>query len=238
MANYVIFNGNKIYNSYDGPALYCRPIKKSIVCKNNTIDGTRTSSTHQPSGSVESAVVLSGQGATLLGWNGYTEQIQASENTILNGLQTSNNSNGTRVDLGIFHAKKAITQGNVAGTDTKSLNVSSNANFVLNENITGSISGALAQIVGFRGTTLIGINNFGFTGGDVITGSISGATTSVIDSGGYPRGMTTNHSSSIISVFSNSGAGSTSWFGRNVSLSSEGLTFANGSDSGMAVIAI
>lgn len=238
MANYVIFNGNKIYNSYDGPALYCRPIKKSIVCKNNTIDGTRTSGNEQPSGSVESAVVLSGQGATLLEWNGYTEQIQASENTILNGLQTSDNSVGTRVDLGIFHAKKAITQGNVAGTDTKSLNVSSNTNFVLNENITGSISGALAQIVGFRGTTLIGIDNFGFTGGDVITGSISGATTSIINSGAYPRGMTTNHSSSIISVFSNSGAGSTSWFGRNVTLSSEGLTFANGSDSGMAVIAI
>jgi hypothetical protein len=39
-------------------------------------------------------------------------------------------------------------------------------------------------------------------------------------------------------VFNNTGAGTTSWFGRNVSISSEGLTFANGSGSGMAVITI
>jgi hypothetical protein len=231
MANYVMFEGNKILNSYDGTALYCRPVKKSIVCKNNIVDGTRTSGTNQPAGGIESAISLSGQGGTLLGWNGYVENAQVSDNTVLNGLQTANLSTGTRADILVTHARKAVTYGNVVGTDTKCLSVSTNSGFLLNENITGSSSGTIASITGFRGTTQIGIGSIGFTANEIITGSLSGKTATV-------NSILTTHSTNVISIFNNTGAGYTSWFGRNVSLSSEGLTFANGSGSGMAVIAI
>jgi hypothetical protein len=102
---------------------------------------------------------------------------------------------------------------------------------LLNENITGSSSGAIASITGFRGTTQIGIGSIGFTANEIITGSLSGKTATV-------NSILTTHSTNVISIFNNTGAGYTSWFGRNVSLSSEGLTFANGSSSGMAVIPI
>ena len=221
----------KIFNSYDGTALYCRPVKKSVICKNNTIDGTRTSGTNQPAGGVESAINISGQGTTLLGWNGYIDNVHVSDNTIFNGLQTANFSTSTRADIFIAHSRRAITHGNVAGSDTKSLSVSTNSGFLLNENITGSSSGSIASITGFRGTTQIGISNVGFTANEIVTGSLSGKTATVAS-------VLTNHSTNVIFLFNNTGAGTTSWFGRNVSISSEGLTFAPGSGSGMAVIAI
>jgi len=231
IANSVIFQGNKIFNSYDGSALYCRPVKKSVICKNNNIDGTRTSGTQQPAGGAESAIVVSGQGSTLLGWNGYIDNVHVSDNTIFNGLQTANLSTGTRADIFIGQSRRVVTHGNVTGSDTKCLSVSTNSGFLLNENIAGSSSGIISSITGFRGTTQIGINTIGFTANEIITGSLSGKTATV-------NSILSNHSTNVIFVFNNTGAGTTSWFGRNVSISSEGLTFANGSGSGMAVITI
>jgi hypothetical protein len=231
IANSVIFQGNKIFNSYDGTALYCRPVKKSVICKNNTIDGTRTSGTNQPVGGIESAINIAGQGSTLLGWNGYIENVHVSDNTVFNGLQTANFSTSTRADIFIAHTRRAVTHGNIVGSDTKSLNVSNNSNFLLNENITGSSSGAISSITGFRGTTQIGISNVGFTANEIITGSLSGKTATI-------NGILSNHATNVIFLFNNTGAGTTSWFGRNVSISSEGLTFAPGSGSGMAVVTI
>lgn len=231
LANSVIFQGNKIFNSYDGSALYCRPVKKSVICKNNNIDGTRTSGTQQPAGGVESAIVVSGQGATLLGWNGYIDNVHVSDNTIFNGLQTANLSTGVRSDIFIGQSKRVVTHGNVTGSDTKCLSVSTNSGFLLNENITGFSSGIVSSITGFRGTTQIGINTIGFTANEIITGALSGKTATV-------NSILSNHSTNVIFLFNNTGAGTTSWFGRNVSISSEGLTFASGSGSGMAVVAI
>jgi hypothetical protein len=231
LANSVIFQGNKIFNSYDGSALYCRPVKKSVICKNNNIDGTRTSGTQQPAGGAESAIVVSGQGATLLGWNGYIDNVHVSDNTIFNGLQTANLSTSVRSDIFIGQSRRVVTHGNVTGSDTKCLSVSTNSGFLLNENITGFSSGIVSSITGFRGTTQIGINTIGFTANEIITGSLSGKTATV-------NSILSNHSTNVIFVFNNTGAGTTSWFGRNVSISSEGLTFASGSGSGMAVVAI
>ena len=64
--------------------------------------------------------------------------------------------------------------------------VDKNANFVLNENITGSVSGVIASVLGFYGLTGstaqqigIGSSNTGFTANEFIIGSVSGATAQI-----------------------------------------------------------
>jgi len=69
----------------------------------------------------------------------------------------------------------------------------------------------------------------GFTQNEMITGFLSGKTATV-------SGINTNHATSSLSV--SGPAGGTSYFGRNISISDTGLTFSDGSSSGMTVIPI
>ena len=230
IANNVICDNNKITNSYGGPAILMRPVKNSIMCNNNNINGTQAAFDYNGVGGFEAPISVGGKGTTLNGWYGFTDLIQVSNNSILNGAQTTTN-NSKSVDIDLFHMKKAVVFGNVYGSDTESLTIPSNLGYLLNERITGSSSGTISTINGFWGNTCMGFSvptsGSGFTQNEMITGFLSGKTAII-------SGVTTNHKLESISFFSQI-SGGTLYIGRNVSISDQGLTSGNGSGSGFIV---
>jgi len=215
----LIITSNKIINAYD-VGFYIRGVRKSILFDNNYIDGTRSTVATGPGlfNTSQTPVTFAGLSPTS-NWNGKTD-LTITNNVVKNGLLTPNLADSTRADYYISNFNKGIFYNNVYGTDTKSLTVSSNAGFVLNEQITGALSGVTAYVTGFRGITLIGIDkasSSNFTTSEVITGNISGTSTNV----------TTNNTNKGKGFWVD--GGNSMWIGTNVSLSTSGLTdFYNG----------
>jgi hypothetical protein len=174
----LIIKSNKIINAYD-VGFYVRGVRKSVIFDNNYMDGTRCSvATGVGLQNTALCPVTFAAGPTVANWNGKTD-LTITNNVVKNGALTTNFASSTRADYFISNFDKGVFYNNVYGTDTKSLTVSSNSNFVLNEQISGPLSGATAIITGFQGTTLIGINKEStknFTPTEVITGNISSAT--------------------------------------------------------------
>jgi len=200
-ANHVIFQGNNIINS-GNVGLKGSCVKKSITCKGNNINGTRTSP----------GILLKGRSSSHLEWNGLCEYIDASDNTVNNGVFTINYSlsSGSLSDYSLFYFDSAVFKNNVMGTDTKTFIVNSNPGFLLNEKITGNDSGAVATINAFQGITQfgIGVTNYSgsFTTNEIITGNISGITTIL-------QGITSTHKyGSFIFSGNNLWSGNNAWW--------------------------
>ena len=210
----LLIKSNKIINAYD-VGFYVRGVKNSAIFDNNYIDGTRCAvATAVGLQNTALCPVTFASGPTVANWNGRTD-LTVTNNVVKNGALTTNFASSTRADYFITNFDKGVFYNNVYGTDTKSLTVSSNSNFVLNERITGALSGVTAFITGFQGTTLIGINKASasnFTISEVITGNISGASTNVT--------ATNNNKSQGFWTLT----GNSMWIGKNISLSTSGLT--------------
>ena len=177
VANNVICENNNITNSY-AEGFLANPVKNLISCTNNKIFQTRLQPLYfRGSSNTE----------TLRGYCGMCENIIIRNNNIINSPTISPNfaSVSQTYYLGQY-AQKGIFEGNAFGSNTKTVYVDKNANFVLNENITGSVSGVIASVLGFYGLTGstaqqigIGSSNTGFTANEFIIGSVSGATAQI-----------------------------------------------------------
>ena len=227
IANNVICDNNKITNSYGGPAILMRPVKNSIMCNNNNINGTQAAFDYSGIGGYESPIGIYAQGFTLNGWDGFADFIQVSNNTILNGVQTTSN-NAKQPDINVQDGRRVVIFGNVFGSDTKSLTIPSTLGYLLNEKISGSSTGTISTITGFWGTTCMGFSvptsGSGFTQNEIITGFLSGKTATI-------SGVTTNHAIESITIGAQR-SGFALHIGRNISISDLGLTAGNGSNSG------
>jgi hypothetical protein len=209
MATTLAIKSNKIINAY-GPAIYGRGIRKSVICDNNYIDGTRPlmgAGIIIPAGP---AVTLF-SGFTLPNWNGKND-LTVTNNVLRNGVlvtSTSLSSNYNRFDYDLQDFNKGVFYNNVYGNYTLGLLLNSNANFQLNEIITGSAAGVTAYVTGFIGNFILGIDKAStsnFINGETITGNISGASTSII-------GIIINKSLGF-----SLNKGNSAWIGKNISL--------------------
>ena len=210
MANTLAIKSNKIINAY-GPAIYGRGIRKSVICDNNYIDGTRPL--------VGTGIIIPAGPAvtffsnfTLPNWNGKND-LTVTNNVVRNGaLVVSTIGNYNRRDYDLQDFDKGIFYNNVYGNYNLGLFVTSNANFQLNEIITGSGSGVTAYVTGFINTNYIGIDKVStsnFNNSETITGNISGASTTTISAGSSVLNKQTGF------VLNN---GNSAFIGKNISL--------------------
>jgi hypothetical protein len=214
-ANHVIFQGNNIINS-GNVGLKASGVKKSIVCKDNSINGTRNSP----------AIYLRGRSSSWLGWNGFCEFIEVSENTVNNGVLTKDYTFNTAIltDYSVFYFYNGIFRDNIMGSDNRAFILDTNRGFVLNETVTGNSSNAVATIKAFQGITQFGIgvtNNSGsFTLNEIITGNISGKTASL-------TGIASTHSfGSYLFTGNNLWSGKNAWWS-GFTLTLSGITTNN-----------
>lgn len=177
VANNVICENNNITNSY-AEGFFANPVKNLISCTNNKIFQTRLAPLYFRGYS---------NATTLRGYCGMCENIIIRNNNIINSPTISPDvaSVSQTYYLGQY-AQKGIFEGNAFGSNTKTMYVDKNTNFVLNENITGSVSGVVGTVLGFYGSGSgadqqigIGSSNTEFTPNEFITGSISGATAQI-----------------------------------------------------------
>ena len=207
MANTLAIKSNKIINAY-GPAIYGRGIRKSVICDNNYIDGTRPLMGQGIIIPAGPAVTLFSN-FTLPNWNGKND-LTVTNNVLRNGsLVTNTTGNYNRFDYDLQDFNKGVFYNNVYGNYTLGLLLNSNANFQLNEIITGSAAGVTAYVTGFLTNFTIGIDKAStsnFINGETITGNISGASTSII-------GIIINKSLGF-----SLNKGNSAWIGKNISL--------------------
>lgn len=200
-ANSVVMQNNTIVNS-GNLGLKAARVKNLITCKGNQINGTRNGP----------GILLQGTSVAVGEWDGNCEVVQVSDNLVNNGVLTRdyvNVSNVKASDYLVLNWNNCMFHGNAMGSDTQILIVNNNQNFVLNEKITGSISGMSAYIRAFQGVTQFGIGlsasvGPGFTVSDVITGNISSATATI-------TGITSAHKYGAYIT-----TGNNLWVGRNV----------------------
>ena len=210
----LIIKSNKIINAYD-VGFYIRGVRNSAIFDNNYIDGSRCAvATGVGLQNTALCPVSFRGGVSVSNWNGLTD-LTITNNVVKNGALTTNFGSNTRADYVISNFDKGIFYNNVYGTDTQSITVDTNADFVLNEQIRGVATGITAFITGFQGITLIGINKqstSNFLNNEVITGNISNTST-------FYRGINNNKGQGFWAL-----SGNSMWIGKNVSLSTSGLT--------------
>lgn len=237
--NDIIITNNNIINSYNGSAIFVQEAKKSIKCTNNYINGTNANTSFTTSVPILTPIYLRGAGNTIGNWNGFTDLIECSNNTVVNGMYTTTSTtpvswgSSGRPDIQILDGETIICTGNKIHSGTKSLTVSSNNKFLLNETIIGSSTGARYKIKGFFGITQIGFDfNAAFKGGTSATGFTLNEQITGLESGATATITQINNNGEGTSIFfgHQSGTGKPIYFGNNISLS--GFTWFGPSSSG------